>query len=211
MAIVKEDIALTIEKAIAGDNSAFETIFNIYWNMAYFYCFKYLNNKSEAEEAAQDAFFALSRNISKLNDPRSFKAYFLRILTNTCHNVNKSRKNKNYKMMLSTDDFVRTLAEEREEFLPEAAMKQQEFKNEIISHIDSLPSKQREVMLLHFLNGLSQAEIAQVLDVKPSIVGNRLFHAKASLKQKLEKNGKAEVSCLVQHRLLWLPRLCWKK
>ena len=187
--MTKEAIIPIIEKAVHGDNSAFEAIYRTYWNMAYFYCFKYLKSKSEAEEVAQDAFFALYRNISNLNDPKLFVAYFSRILFNTCYNRSKNRKNINNTMSFSVDDYTETLPEERMDFLPEATMNHMEFKDEISQLIDELPNKQREVMLLHYLNELTQSEIAAVLDVKPSVVGNRLFHAKASLKKKLEKRN----------------------
>lgn len=197
-----ENITL-IERAINGDSSAFETIFNQYWNKAYFYCLKYLRNETQAEEAAQDAFFALFRNISKLGKPQSFGAYFSRVLTNTCHNVNKSRVNKNDKMTTSIDSFVETLKEERGEFLPEKIMDQQELKDEIVFHIEMLPAKQREVMLLLCLHDLSQADIARILDVKPSVVGNRLFHARAALKSKLEgKQDKYTLSGVVPFSLI---------
>ena len=188
--MTKENMIPIVEKAASGDTSAFETLFRTYWNMAYFYCFKYLKNKSEAEEVAQDAFFILFRNIDKLKNPKLFVAYFSKILVNSCHNRSKSRRNKNDKITFPVDHFTETLPEERIDFLPEVAMNQQELKNEIINFINELPKKQREVMLLHFVNDLSQSEIAVALDVKPSVIGNRLFHAKAALKQKLDKQKK---------------------
>jgi len=183
------ELTSLVAEAASGDSAAFEKLFNVNWNMAYYHCFKYLRNKAEAEEAAQDAFFTLFRNIDKLKDIRLFKAYFLRILTNTCHNRAKSRMFKNNSMTFSVDSVAETLSEERMDFLPGVALNQQELRVEIIQCIEGLPKKQREVMLLHFLQELSQSEIAAVLDVKPSVVANRLFHAKAALKQKFEKLG----------------------
>ena len=184
-----EKMVPVIQRAMEGDTAAFEELFKSYWNLAYFYCYKYLKNKSDAEEVAQDAFFALSRSICRLNNPKSFMAYFSRILVNACHNRFKHRKSKNNGMALLIDGYVDILPEERMEFLPDVMISRQELRDEIIKLIDELPSKQREVILLHFLQELSQSEIASVLDVKPSVVGNRLFHAKAALKKKLEKQA----------------------
>ena len=185
----KEDMCPTVEKAMKGDSVAFETLFNAYWNMAYFYCFKYLKNKHEAEDAAQTAFFTLFKCIGNLKNPELFVAYFSRILTNTCHNRFRARKKKSNEMVVFAESLsiIEILPEERTEFLPEELMSQHELKNEIVELINKLPKKQREVMLLHFLNGLSQSEIAVILDIKPSAVGNRLFHARAALRKSYEK------------------------
>ena len=181
-------------KAVGGDTEAFEQIYNFYWRMAYYYCLKYLKNEAEAEEVAQDAFFTLFRHITKLQNPKMFKAYFSKILTSCCHNRSKIRKKTNNDMPLMIDDYRELLQEERIEFLPEVMMDQIENKSELVKAIDELPAKQREVMLLHYLQELSQAEIAAVLNVKPSAVGNRLFHAKAALKKKLDKREEPSTS-----------------
>ena len=183
----KENLVPVVEKAISGDKEAFETLFRRYWNMAYYYCVRYLKNKSEAEEVAQDAFFVLSCNIKNLNNPDLFVAYFMRILTNTCHNRSKTRKYMYNNSMLFIDTFTNTLPEEKMEFIPGEAMVQQEIREELIAHIETLPKKQREVMLMYYLSEMSQSEIAAALDIKPSAVGNRLHHAKKSLEKKLSK------------------------
>ena len=191
-------MAQIVEQAISGDNAAFEALFNAHWNMAYYYCLKYFNHSAEAEDIAQDAFFTLFRNIGKLNNPQSFQAFFSKILVNTCHNRSKSNKYKNDNAMFSIDDFSETLQEKREEFLPEEIMSEKELKDEILHLIAELPKKQREVMLLHYLQELSQSEIAKILDVTPSVIGNRLFLAKDSLRQKLEKRDKeSEISAFM--------------
>ena len=192
--MINEDITPVVEKAISGDPAAFDALFNTYWSMAYYYCCKYLKNYSDAEEVAQDSFFLLHRNIGNLQHPHLFKAYFFKILVNTCHNRTKSLLSRNTRLTVSVNELSGVLAEERIEFLPEATMIHQEMQEEIAQLISELPKKQREVMLLHTVQGLTQSEIAYVLDVKPGVVTNRLFNARANLKRKFEKkNGRGPI------------------
>lgn len=191
--IEKENMMSIIENAIKGNQLAFETLFNTYWNRSYFYCLKYLKNQTEAEDATQDAFFKLFRDIGKLKNPKAFNAYFARILSNVCYDRIKSWKNRNSNTDFPIDDFFKTLTEEREEFLPEDIMNQKEQKDDLLRLIDDLPSKQRETMLLYYLHDLSQSEIAVVLDVKPSVIGDRLYNAKATLRQKLKQRNAGDL------------------
>ena len=184
----KADMVFTIENAIKGDQTAFEELFNAYWKMAYYSCYKQLRNSQEAEEAAQDAFITLYNDIKKLNSPEAFWSYFSRILVNTCYNRVKSRSYKTSRMNVSIDDFADNLMEERRAFLPEDNMSERTIRAEILKHIDSLPRKQREVMILHYLHELSQSEIAALLNVKSNVIGSRLFLAKKTLKKKLMIN-----------------------
>ena len=184
--------SLNIENIIKGDPAAFEAMYNAYWNMVYYTCLKYLNSQPEAEEAAQDVFFALYKDIGRLSSPNAFHSYFSRILVNTCYNRVMSYSYRNSSNNISIDSFVKGLQEERSAFLPEGTIMQKELESEIVQLIDELPDKQREAMLLHYLHELSQSEIAEILDVKPNVVGNRLFLAKTALKKKLasHKGGK---------------------
>ena len=187
--IDREAMVPTIEKAIEGEQLAFETLFKTYWNKAYFYCLKYFKNQSEAEDATQEAFFILFRDIGKLKNPKSFNAYLSRILSNVCYDQTKKWKSIRNDTIFSIDNFAESLAEEREEFLPEEIMHQKEQKDHVLRLIDELPNKQRETMLLYYLHDLSQSEIAVALDVKPSIVGDRIYNAKATLREKLKQRN----------------------
>lgn len=53
--------------------------------------------------------------------------------------------------------------------------------------VDALPEKQRLVLALHYVEGFSIAEVAQILRVPPSTVRGRLFEARRALRLELAK------------------------
>ena len=55
------------------------------------------------------------------------------------------------------------------------------------SALATLPEEQRAILSLHYLDGMSVADIARVLDVPEGTVKSRLFHARDRLRQTLER------------------------
>lgn len=185
--VSNEALKSTIERAIAGDKKAFETLFNDFWGMAYYYCLKYLHNEQEAQDATQDAFIILFRRIGTLKHPEAFMKFFQFILIDACRNHLKNNKPHSAHKAIELSEEAYRLTEEKTEFLPMEAFERQELRKKLQQMVSNLPKKQRAVVLLYYFHEIPQIEIANLLNMKPSSVRSYLRDARNSLKTKIEK------------------------
>ena len=82
-----------IERAIGGDESAFEEIYYTYKDDVYTACMRMLGTAQEAEDAAQDVFIRLLRVLPRYDHTRaSFRTWMLTITTNYCYDQLRKRR-----------------------------------------------------------------------------------------------------------------------
>ena len=84
-----------IEKAARGDKKAFEEIYCLSSGYVFTLALRVTNNREDAEEAAQDVFVRIYKNLKKFQFKSSFKTWIYRIAINTGINYIKSQKRHN--------------------------------------------------------------------------------------------------------------------
>ena len=131
-----------------------------------------LGDRHEAEDAVQDAFVRyLEKAPGDLENP---PAWLMRVLVNGC----KSRLRLAWRRVGPLPDTLPAPGpEEREE----------------LEELFSLPPEDRAVIHLHYYEGYSTDEIAQIMSRRPGTVRSRLFRARERLKKLLEESQKGEL------------------
>lgn len=131
-----------------------------------------LGDPHEAEDAVQDAFVRyLEKAPGDLENP---PAWLMRVLVNGC----KSRLRLAWRRVGPLPDTLPAPGpEEREE----------------LEELFSLPPEDRAVIHLHYYEGYSTDEIAQIMSRRPGTVRSRLFRARERLKKLLEESQKGEL------------------
>lgn len=168
--------------------AAFDHLFKSLWSAAYYYCFKWLRNEHDAEDAAQEAFLIVHKTIYELNTPEAFNKFFNTILTRVC--IKHSKRDTRYKEQIEPLDFEdigNTVLEQNEEFLPEAVVYKKEIKEKVAALVDNLPDKQREAVMLYYFSELKQNEICEITKSELSAVNKRLVMARKTLRNKVEE------------------------
>ena len=133
-----------------------------------------LRDRSEAEEAVQEAWAGICRGWPRLSDPAMFPGWAFGILRRKC--VDRIRK-------LQTDR-SRTAPIDAAPEPSQAA--RGELQVEIDQAMESLSPDHRLVAILYFGEGLSLNEIAAVTDVPVGTAKSRIFHARQHLKSRLK-------------------------
>ena len=138
-------------------------------------------DRDAAQDIVQDAWLAIVRGLRRLDDPAQFRSWAYRIVTNKCADWTRRRI-----VQRSAAEELRAAAASDSG----SSSSDAESTDAVIRIRDALaklPSEQRAVLSLHYLDGMGVAEIARTLDVPEGTVKSRLYHARSRLKQVLER------------------------
>lgn len=165
--VALEDPSL-IRRAVAGDESAFETLLRRHERAVLGLCRRMLGNNGEAEEAAQDVFFKFYRSLSRFDTDRAVEPWLFRITWNACRDRLRGRR-PSVELMASDA----TIAPQAVPALLLAELRQA---------IERLPDRERAALLLREVDGLETAEVAERLGSTPVTVRTHISRARARLR-----------------------------
>jgi RNA polymerase sigma-70 factor, ECF subfamily len=157
-----------------ADEAALAALVSQYSGTLYRVAFSVLRNASDAEDAVQEAFLRVLRHRDKLSEIRDHRVWLIRIVWNVV--LDRKRRSKTRPETDDVADLARVLpadgltAEERAAAAQHHAW--------VLSCVDQLPVKEREVLMLSAFEELTSVEIASVLDITESSVRSRLFRAR---------------------------------
>lgn len=174
----KADVLAWICKAAAADVpesqrlEAFANVVHNYQGMAYGCAYAILGDFHLAEDVAQEAFLVAHQELKSLRDPNAFGGWLRRIVTNCCHNVIRHRKNSEIALD-SLGEWPARKGEGGDE----------DTHGQATAALRSLPEDQRMVMSLYYVDGYSQQDIAEFLEVSPGAVRTRLSRSRNQLRK----------------------------
>jgi len=158
-----------------GDAEAGTLLDQLYREAMTRFCFGYLGNLEQAEDAVQEVF---CRVVQAGQVPENFRAWLCRIARNHCLNLLRSRaRRQQLHALLENARFESTLTGNLSRLV------QQERRSRIRHLLGALPVTQREVLTLRYGQKLSRSEIAHVLGISQSVVKSRLFEGLKKLRQ----------------------------
>lgn len=130
--------------------------------------YTYLKNIHDAQDVCQTVFLKLlTAAPPEFENEAHEKAYILRMTINTCKNVLRDPwRSRTCSLDVCADIPV-----------PEPA------DNSVLSAVNTLPTRYRSVIYLHYYEGYQADEIAEILGISPSAVYTRLNRARAKLKK----------------------------
>jgi RNA polymerase sigma factor (sigma-70 family) len=178
-----------IEELKNGSEAALETLINKYQINIYNTCLGLIQNENDAEEITQDVFIKMYQKSSSFKGDAAFSTWLYKIAVNEC--LQKIRSNKAQKRFGKIWDIFSNekIKEEVIDFIhPGVKTEKKEEAKMLLKAIKELPENQRVAITLKNIEGLSQQEIASVLEVSTSAVESLLSRAKQNLKKELEKN-----------------------
>ncbi|MCH5203819.1 MAG: RNA polymerase sigma factor [Oscillospiraceae bacterium] len=145
-----------------------------------------LHNKEEAEDAVQETFLRIAEkpdNFFSVEETNRL-SYLCAVLKNVAYYMfNKEIKTQK-------EDLTEYIFFKNEESFIEESVFDKISRYEILSFIDNLPKLQRNVLMLTCLSGLSISETAEILQVSKTVVNQRLYLARKSIKQFIAERNK---------------------
>lgn len=163
---------LLVKKAQKGDTDAFVELMEMHKMALYKVAKSYLKSEEDIADAMQDTILSAYEHIGELKKSAYFKTWITRILMNHCNDVLRRQRH-----------FVKAgWEEEREEDREGSAPSDDREFYELLSE---LSEDVRPIFLLHYGEGFSIKEVAQILDMNENTVKSKLMRGRKKLKTAL--------------------------
>jgi RNA polymerase sigma-70 factor (ECF subfamily) len=190
--ILRESEIPLIEKAVRGDLDAFNQLVLMYQSLAYSHAYALIGDPATAEDVTQDSFIRAFQNISSFRGG-SFRAWLLRIVTNTFYDFIRRTKRHPTEPLLPEDEYGEEMESPAWLADPgpstEATVEDKEFSDGIYQILDELPDVYRSVITLVDLYELDYSEAAKILKVPMGTVKSRVARARLQIKERLQGNS----------------------
>lgn len=174
-----------IAAAQHGDVPAFNQLVRSYQSLVFHTAFRVLGDGDAAADATQDAFVSAYKHIKAFRGG-SFKAWLLRIVTNSCYDQLRAKQRKPTAsldaLLVDPENPAPGLGEAREE-APDAYAERQELAEWIQKGLQTLPVDQRMTLVLSDIDGFAYEEIAVATNTNVGTVKSRLSRARAHLRE----------------------------
>jgi RNA polymerase sigma-70 factor (ECF subfamily) len=182
---------LLIDRAKAGDRSAFDMLVAKHERRAYQYAYRLTTSQDEAMDIVAEAFVRVFNAIQNFRGQSAFTTWLYRIITNCYLDLKKKDKSK---YTVSIDSAVdHTGAEVERQIIdpnggPDSTVEKHERERVIQAALKKLPEYQQAMLLMYHVEMLSYEEIAESLDLPLGTVKSRLNRARISLREILQKD-----------------------
>ncbi|MBI1930505.1 sigma-70 family RNA polymerase sigma factor, partial [Candidatus Poribacteria bacterium] len=167
-----------IISAQAGDADAFGTIVREFQDMAVGYAYSILGDFHLAQDAAQEGFIAAYRDLRTLRIPDAFPGWFRKIIFKQCDRFRRSQRFETLPLEAAME-----MPSDAES--PAEMVEKKELKAHVQAAIEALPESQRIATTLFYINGYSQNEIADFLEIPVATVKKRLQYSRKRLKERM--------------------------
>lgn len=176
-----DDPQQIISQAKKGDKRAFEKLYKMYYVPIFRYTYLRIQDKQEAEDIVQEVFMKVYKSIENYSDQgKDPLAYFFTIARNKV--IDFYRKKKDISL---DENFTAAERLESPKDAPEELLEQNENAKIVNLAIQSLNDTQREVVILKFINGFDNDQIAKMLGKREDAIRQIQHRALKALKQKL--------------------------
>ena len=163
-----------VTRTCAGDAGAFDALVRRHYRAAFAVAFAHMGNRADAEDVCHDAFVRAADRLEDCRSPERFAQWLCAIVRNHARNT-LERNNVRRTAPLEADTAASTHDSARDAELSELRARLEEA-------LAALPPVQREVVLLHDLDGWTHESIAESLGTSPGMSRQHLFHARKRLR-----------------------------
>ncbi len=167
----------------AGNLRAFDQLYYRYSKRLLSFSLSVVKSREEAENIVQEVFLALWMNRGKIGNDASVKYYIFTIAYNTSISVLR-RKAKDEKFFEQLKN-LQELSVEPEDL----HSGYYDLEGKLSEIINELPARQREIFILHKVNGLKYQEIATKLNISVNTIENHMSRALKTIRSKLGENS----------------------
>jgi len=172
--------AEAVRATLAGNQAAFALLVERHLRVTRAVAYAVLGNRADAEDVTQDAFLLAYRQLADCRAPARFRSWLLRIARNRAYNVADLLRVRRAERLSDALEDWRVAAD------PELHTARREARAALLQALAELRPVQREIVLLHDVEGLSHAEIARIVGTSELMCRKHLMQARRRLRVLLQ-------------------------
>jgi RNA polymerase sigma-70 factor, ECF subfamily len=170
-----------------GDESAFESLVDLYRSQVVGMVYRYLGDAARAEDVAQEAFLRVYRARKSYKPLAQFKTWLFRIVYNLVVNEANARKRNaalSLERLRASEDGA-FFVEDENAPIPEKELEHAELLAKVREAVLDLPENQRMALVMNKYRDMPYVEIAQAMGLSVEAVKSMLFRAREKVRNKL--------------------------
>ena len=171
--------AADLDSSAAARREAFGELVIRFQDMAFACAFAVLGDVYLAQDTAQEAFVVAWQKLAQLREPAAFPGWFKRIVLTQCNRLTRCKRL--HVVPLEEEVNASTIDPG-----PHASAERHDLLAKVLQAINALPENERLVTTLFYIDGYTQADIGDFLEVPVSTVNKRLYSARQRLKSNVE-------------------------
>ena len=176
----QSEVIKLVDKAANGNFNAFGDLYGIYLDRIYRYVYYHVKDRMMAEDITEEVFVKAWKAIKSCKGRgRTFSSWIYRIAHN--HIIN-SQRNKHKSISMGMGSLV-AVGDRRQEVVNPADS------YELSEILDELPLNQKQVVILKFIEGMSNSEIARIMNKSEVAVRILQMRGLSSLRQRITAGG----------------------
>ena len=169
----------------AARREAFGELVVRFQDMAFGCAFAVLGDVYLAQDTAQEAFVIAWQKLAQLREPAAFPGWFKRIVLTQCNRLTRCKRLQ----IVPLDDEMNAAVDPG----PHAGAERHDLLAKVLHAINALPENERLVTTLFYIDGYTQADIGDFLEVPVSTVNKRLYSARQRLKNRVVELFKSDL------------------
>jgi RNA polymerase sigma-70 factor (ECF subfamily) len=189
--------ATLIADAVKGNLDAFNQLVMKYQDMAYGHAYALVGDPDTADDITQESFLKAFKNLVQFHGG-SFRAWLMRIVTNTSYDLLRSFRKHPTQPLFPMDDYGEELESISWIADPEAGIEtildRKESAERLLQFLDELPTNYRSVLTLIDLYELDYSEATQILNIPIGTVKSRLSRARLCVQNKIKSDDDVFIS-----------------
>jgi RNA polymerase sigma-70 factor (ECF subfamily) len=179
-----------ISRVLRGEQSVFSQLVERYQNYVFTLVLRFVENREDAEEVAQDVFVKTYRSLADFRGESKFSTWLFTIARTTCISFLRKRKPD----ILSLDNERTGLQAENRESGFRANLIEQKSRHAMLNEaIGMLGPDDSQVLTLFYKGEQTLEEIGRIMGMESNTVKVKLHRARQRLKEKMEKHFYQEV------------------
>jgi RNA polymerase sigma-70 factor (ECF subfamily) len=179
---VPEDEGQLIRLCREGDQSAFDSLVSRHYRGIYNMTYRMLGNAEDASDLTQETFLRAYTRLETFQLGRPFTAWIRRIATNLCIDHLRQRGQPTLSLEERLESGVEE-ADSRPEGSPVERMEMAEDSQRVLAAVQRLPAKQRAVLVMRHIEGMTLEEIAAALRWPLGTVKVNLFRGRQAVRE----------------------------
>lgn len=182
-----------IQQVLKGQQQAFSILVERYRHFVFTIALRYVHNREEAEELAQDTFVKAYRFLADFNSRSKFSTWLYSIAHNTCLSFLRKRQGM---MIPVQEEQIQALAEQQDMAEKKFPVELRSQKAMLNAAIGMLPGRDAELIDLFYMAEQSIEDIGLITGMDKNHVKVCLFRARQKLKAIIEKHYHNELNYL---------------